>query len=93
MEYGAVLIIGHFVISIFQVPLGQPFWQFVPYPNMEICQQQAQYQATPQQGFMMSTEHRFIKTTQCVTREEFEAEMQKQQQQRQPQTQDGWSFD
>lgn len=62
MEYGAVLIIGHFIVSIFQVPLGQPLWQFVPYPSMEICQSQIQYHVLPQQGFPLSTEYKMYKT-------------------------------
>lgn len=78
MEYGAILILGHFVMSIFQVPLGNPMWQFVPYPNMEVCQSHIQYHQTPQGGYQISTEHRMFKQVQCMTRAEFEAEMARQ---------------
>lgn len=99
MEYGAILILGHFVMSIFQVPLGNPMWQFIPYPNMQTCESHIQYHSTPQGGYQMSTEHRMFKQVQCMTREDFEAEMQRQrsmqQQQQQvwPQQQQFWTVD
>lgn len=33
-DFNAVMIIGHFVVSIFQIPLGQPLYQFMPFPSM-----------------------------------------------------------
>lgn len=80
-DFNAVMIIGHFVVSIFNVPLGQPLYQFVPFPNMEVCQEHMQYQATPQGGHTMSIEYKMYKNAQCVTKEEFEAQMNAQRQQ------------
>ena len=79
-DFNAVMIIGHFVVSVFNVPLGQPLYQFVPFPNMEICQEHIQYQVTPQTGHQMSLEYKMYKNAQCVTREEFEAQMKLRQQ-------------
>lgn len=87
-DFGAVLILGHFVISIFNVPLGQPFYQFIPYPNMEICQQYTQYHNTGPQGFQMSMEYKMLKSAQCMDRATFEAEMAKQQALREQQQQE-----
>lgn len=83
-DFNAVMILGHFVVSIFQVPLGNPMYQFIPFPNMEICQQYTQYHAMPQ-GYQMSMEYKMYKSATCVTREEFEAEMAKRQAPQQPQ--------
>ena len=66
---GAMLIIGHFVVSVFQFQLGQPVYQFVPYPNMEVCQQYAQ---ATQGTFQISTEYSLIKRTQCVTQQDYD---------------------
>lgn len=78
-DFNAVLILGHFVVSVFQVPLGQPMYQFIPFPSMEICQQYAQYHQTPQTGHKMSIEYNMYKSANCITREVFEAEMAKRQ--------------
>lgn len=80
MDFTAVMVIGHFVVSVFNVPLGNPMYQFVPFPNMELCQQYTQYQVTQPQGYQLSIEYKMYKTAQCVTREEFEAQMQRAQQ-------------
>ena len=85
-DFNAVLILGHFIVSIFQVPLGNPLYQFIPFPNMELCQQYTQYHAIPQ-GYQVSMEYKLYKSAQCMTRAEFEAEMAKQQAQQQPQPQ------
>ena len=79
-DFNAVMIIGHFVVSVFNVPLGQPLYQFVPYPNMDVCQEHVQYQITPQTGHKMSLEYTMYKDAQCITREEFEAQMNAQRQ-------------
>jgi len=79
-DFNAVMIIGHFVVSIFNVPLGQPLYQFVPFPNMQICQEHVQYQMTPEQGHTMSLEYKMYKNAQCITKEEFEKQMQVQRQ-------------
>jgi len=83
-DFGAVLILGHFVVSIFNVPLGQPFYQFIPYPNMEVCQQYTQYHSTGQQGFQMSMEYKMLKSAQCMDRAQFELEMERQRQRMTP---------
>jgi len=74
-DFNAVMVIGHFVASIFQIPLGQPLYQFVPFPSMEKCEEYVEYMVTPQGGHTMSIEYKMYKTAQCVTREEFEYEM------------------
>lgn len=79
-SFQAVLILGHFVVSVFNVPLGNPMYQFIPYPNMEICQQYVQYNVTPPNGYQLSIEHKMYKSATCVTREEFEKQMEKQRQ-------------
>lgn len=84
-DFGAVLILGHMVVSIFQVPLGQPFYQFIPYPNMEVCQEHVQYHSTGNQGFQMSMEYKMLKSAQCIDRATFEAEMARQRAAQQPQ--------
>ena len=40
---GAVLMIGHFVISIFNVQLGNPVIYSLPFTTMEQCQQYQGY--------------------------------------------------
>jgi outer membrane lipoprotein-sorting protein len=46
---------------------------------MEVCQEHAQYQTTPQGGHTMSIEYKMYKNAQCITKEEFEAQMKAQQ--------------
>ena len=74
-DFNAVMIIGHFVVSIFQVPLGQPLYQFMPFPSMDRCQEYVQYVVTPPAGFTMDLEYKMYKTAQCVTKEEFQRQM------------------
>jgi hypothetical protein len=74
-DFNAVMIIGHFVVSIFQIPLGQPLYQFAPYPTMERCEEYAQYVITPQAGHAMGLEYKLYKTAECITKEEFERQM------------------
>lgn len=71
-EYGAVLIIGHFIVSVFQFQLGNPVYQFIPYPNMEVCQQYAEYHKLQQP---LDTEFTLYKNAECMTRADFEAAM------------------
>ena len=40
---GAVLVIGHFVISIFNVPLGNPVIYSLPFSDMKTCEHYAEY--------------------------------------------------
>lgn len=74
-DFNAVMIIGHFVVSIFQIPLGQPLYQFMPFPSMDRCQEYIQYVETPPAGFTMDLEYKMFKTSQCVTKEEFQRQM------------------
>jgi len=89
-DFNAVMIIGHFVVSVFNIPLGQPLYQFVPYPNMDVCQEHVQYQMTQETGHKMSLEYTMYKNAQCVTREEFEAQMKIQEQKSPAITPDNW---
>lgn len=68
----AVLIIGHFVVSIFGFQIGQPAIQYIPYPTMELCQQYAEYNIAQLQ---LDSEYVLIKQAQCVTMEEFQQYM------------------
>jgi len=74
-DFNAVMIIGHFVVSIFQIPLGQPLYQFMPFPSMDRCQEYVQYAVTQPAGFTMDLEYKMYKTAQCVTKEEFQRQM------------------
>ena len=74
-EFSAVMVIGHFIVSVFQVPLGQPLYQFVPFPSMEKCEEYVQYMVTPPTGHTMSLEYKMWKSAQCVTKEEFKKQM------------------
>lgn len=65
----AVLITANIVVSIFGFQVGSPAIQFVPYPNMEVCQQYAKYN---EGVFQLDSEYRLVKQTQCVTMEEYE---------------------
>jgi hypothetical protein len=74
-DFNAVMIIGHFVVSIFQIPLGQPLYQFMPFPSMDRCQEYIQYVVTPPAGFTMDLEYKMYKTAECITKEEFQRQM------------------
>jgi len=79
---GAVLMIGHFVVSIFQVQLGNPIIYSLPFTTMEQCEVYKNYM--PQQPIKMDLEWNHITKTQCFTQEQFKAMMDKQRQQQQP---------
>lgn len=70
MNTSAILVIGHFVVSIFGFQLGQPVFQYVPFPNMGIC---AQYAEGMQGDFNIDSEYKLLVRTQCVTQEEYDA--------------------
>ena len=82
--FGAILIIGHFVVSVFQFSLGNPVYQFVGYPSMEICQQ---YAAQLQGQFPINTEYSLVKRTQCMTKEDYDAAIAERDRQLQQQQQ------
>ncbi len=95
-DFNAVMVIGHFVVSIFQVPLGQPLYQFVPYPSMDRCQEYTQYVLTPRAGHTMNLEYKMYKTAECVTKEEFQRQMELYNKQQDgnseaPEQNDGWN--
>ena len=75
LTVGAVLMIGHFVISIFNVPLGQPVITTLPMENMEMCERYA--------GLITATtkldiEYSLITKTQCYTYDDFMKQRQAQ---------------
>ena len=43
ISVGAVLMIGHFVVSIFQVQLGNPIIYSLPFVTMEQCEKYKSY--------------------------------------------------
>jgi len=73
---GAVLMIGHFVISIFSVQLGNPVIYSLPFTTMEQCQQYQQYM--PQQPIKMDLEWSHTTKSQCFTADQFKKMMQRQ---------------
>jgi hypothetical protein len=73
---GAVLMIGHFVVSIFQVQLGNPVIYSLPFATMEQCETYKNYM--PQQPIQLDIEWQHHTKTQCFTQEEFKRMMQKQ---------------
>lgn len=72
IEYKAVLIVGHFIVSIFNIQLGQPIFQFFPMDDMAACEEQIQYHQIID-GVAIDGEWKMYKEAQCMTREEFEA--------------------
>jgi hypothetical protein len=78
---GAVLIVAYFVVSIFQYPIGQPVYKFLPFPTMQHCENYANMLKSNNQ---ISTEYTLAINTQCMTQEEYDralAERQRQLQQ------------
>jgi hypothetical protein len=73
---GAVLMIGHFVISIFNVQLGNPVIYSLPFTTMEQCQQYQTYM--PQQPVKIDLEWNHTTKSQCFTKAEFQKMMQRQ---------------
>jgi len=67
---GAVLMIGHFVVSIFGVPLGNPVIYTLPFADMEQCQFYAQQM--PTQPVKIDLEWQHMTRTQCYTGAEFQ---------------------
>ena len=71
----AVLMVGHFVISIFNVPLGQPVIVTLPMATMEMCEN---YAELIQQTTKLDIEYSLVTKTQCYTYENFMIQRQKQ---------------
>lgn len=75
MEPQAVLLVAHFVMSIFNVQLGNPVMKPYPMPTMEVCQN---YAGWMQAQDKLDLEYVLVTRTECVTIEQFR-EMQAQQ--------------
>ena len=75
---GAVLIVGYFVISIFQYPLGQPVYKFYAYPNMQVCEQYAQQHISQNK---ISSEFTLVINAQCMTQEDYNRAVQERNRQ------------
>ena len=78
---GAMLVVGHFIVSIFQYQLGNPVFQKMAYPTMEICEQ---YAAQERGEFQLDNEFKLIKQASCITIEDWNREMLKRQKLREP---------
>jgi hypothetical protein len=70
---GAVLMIGHFVISIFNVQLGNPVIYSLPFTTMEQCEVYSGYM--PQEPIQLDIEWKHITKSQCFTADQFKAMM------------------
>ena len=66
---GAVLVIGHFVISIFNVPLGNPVIYSLPFSDMKTCEQYAEY--LPPEPIKLNIEWNHSTKSQCMTTGQF----------------------
>lgn len=71
MEYNAVLIVVYFVVSVFNIQLGAPVVQQLPYGSLEDCQQHAQM--IEGQETAIDLEWKVYSRAQCMTRDEYEA--------------------
>ena len=71
----AVLMVGHFVISIFNVPLGQPVIVTLPMQTMEMCEQ---YAGLIEATTKLDIEYSLVTRTRCYTYEEFMIQRQAQ---------------
>ena len=82
IEYNAVLVIGMYVVSIFNVPLGAPAVQQLPYKSLEDCMFHAQmYEGAKAQ---IDLEWTVVSKATCLTKEQhdqMQADLLKQQQQ------------
>jgi hypothetical protein len=75
---GAVLIVAYFVVSIFQYPIGQPVYKFLPFPTMQHCENYANMLKSNNQ---ISTEYTLAINTQCMTQEEYDRALAERQRQ------------
>ena len=73
---GAILVVGHFIVSVFQYQLGNPVFQKTSYPTMEICQQ---YAAELRGEFKLDNEFTMYKQANCITVEDWNKEMRRRQ--------------
>ena len=77
---GAVLMIGHFIVSIFNVQLGVPVIYTMPFTTMEQCEVYNEF--LPKQPIQIDIEWMHHTRSQCFTIAQFQ-EMQRQQMQSQ----------
>ena len=68
IEAQAVLLVAHFVVSLFGMQLGTPVMLSYPYPTMEVC---ALYESQMKGEYPLDLEYRLITRTECVTIERF----------------------
>jgi len=80
-QVGAVLMIGHFIVSIFNVQLGNPVIYSLPFSTMEQCEVYNNYM--PKEPIKLDLEWQHHTRSQCFTAEQFK-EMMDRQQGRQP---------
>ena len=73
---GAVLMIGHFIVSIFNVQLGVPVIYTMPFTTMEQCEVYNEF--LPKQPIQIDIEWMHHTRSQCFTIAQFQ-EMQRQQ--------------
>jgi hypothetical protein len=74
---GAVLMIGHFVVSIFNVQLGNPVIYSLPFATMEQCEVYNNYM--PKEPIQIDLEWKHHTRTQCFTSDQFKKMMERQQ--------------
>jgi len=60
----AVLLVAHYVVSLFGMQLGGPVMKSYPYPTMEICEI---YKKEMEGDFKLDMEYSLITRTDCVT--------------------------
>lgn len=71
-----ILVVTYFVMSIFGYQLGQPVQQYIPYPNLQLCQQ---YGNAMQNRYQLDSEFTMGILAQCVSKEEYDAWLQSMQ--------------
>jgi hypothetical protein len=69
---GAVLMIGHFIVSIFNVQLGQPVIYSMPFDSMKSCEYYANMM--PKEA-KIDIEWKHITRSQCFTTAQFKKMM------------------
>ena len=72
---GAVIMVGHFIVSIFGVQLGNPVIYSLPFKTMEQC---ATYQTYLPKQVQLDLEWTHNTKSQCFTAVKFQAMMDKQ---------------
>jgi hypothetical protein len=83
MEYNAVLVVVYFIVSVFNVQLGAPIIQHIPYTSLEDCKAHAQM--LENQKTQIDIEWTVYSRSQCMTRQEYDAAVAEQSKQ-QPDT-------